>query len=354
MSFTTTSYAAPAAGAPLEEYQLTRRDLGPDDVHIAIEFVGICHSDIHTVRGDWGPRSYPLVPGHEIIGRVKALGSEVKNFKIGDRVGVGCFVNSCGQCAACQAGEESYCATGPTPTYGGVDKYSLEKYAEGEVTQGGYAKDIVTKAHFVVPIPEHLDAASAAPLLCAGITTYSPLKHWGVSKDTRVGIIGMGGVGHVAVKIAAAMGAEVTVFGHSESKRDDALAFGAKAYVSTKDPKFLEEYKEHFDVILNTTSVNLDMNEYMNLLAFDGTMVIIGLPGEPLGAMARTFTQRRRSLAGSLVGGIPETIEMLNFCADHKVTPEIEIIPPSQINEAYDRTLASQVRYRFVIDMSKA
>lgn len=345
MTYTTTGWGAPAAGAPLAPVTITRRDLRADDILINIKYAGICHSDIHTVRGEWGERQYPLIPGHEIIGEVAEIGSNVTKYQVGDTVGVGCFINSCGECDPCQAHEESYCAKAPVPTYGAADRF-----ADGEYSQGGYAKQIVVKENFVIPIPAGMDLASAAPLLCAGITTYSPLKHWGAGPGKKVAIIGMGGIGHVAVKIAAAMGAEVTAFSHSLSKKADGLAFGASAYISTADGSFLTEYAEQFDLILNTTSVNLDMNAYMGLLKFNGTMVMLGLPDEPVKVMPRTFTQRRRSIAGSLVGGTKETAEMLQFCADHKIGAEVEVIPASEINTAYDRTIASDVRYRFVID----
>lgn len=332
---------------PLEPVTITRRELRADDISIDIEFSGICHSDIHTVNGDWGEREYPLVPGHEIIGRVAAVGDRVHTHKVGDRVGVGCFINSCGHCEPCLAGEHSYCDTGAVPTYGQDDRY-----ADGEHTRGGYSQSIVVKEEFVVRVPESLDPAAATPLLCAGITTYSPLKRHDVGPGKKVGIIGLGGLGHVAVKIAVAMGAEVVVFSHSTAKRGDALKFGAVEHVSTADPEFSHTWANHFDVILNTVSVNLDMGVYMRLLSFDGALVALGLPSEPLSLPTRLLTQKRRILTGSLVGGIPETQEMLNFCAAHNVTAEIELIDASYINEAYERTINSDVRYRFVIDAS--
>ncbi|QGU03494.1 NADP-dependent alcohol dehydrogenase C 2 [Corynebacterium comes] len=338
---TVRAWGTPGFAAPLEPVTVTRRELREDDVRIRIEFAGICHSDIHTMRGDWGERAYPLVPGHEIVGIVEAVGPAVTTFREGERVGVGCFVNSCGECDACLAGEISYCDEGPTPTYGGFDGE--------ELTQGGYSQAIVVRESFVVSVPEGLDPAATAPLLCAGITTYSPLRRWGAGPGKRVGVIGMGGLGHVGVKIAAAMGAEVTVFSHSTAKRDDALSFGATRHVSTADG-LPEDLRRHFDIILNTVSVDLDTAAYLGLLRFDGALVQLGLPGEPLQAPARMFTQQRRSLSGSLVGGIRETQEMLDFCATHDITAEIELIGAEHINEAYDRTIASDVRYRFVID----
>lgn len=337
------AYAAPSATGPLEKTTITRRDLRPQDVLIEIAWAGICHSDIHTARGEWGRVSYPLVPGHEITGHVAAVGPEVTRFHEGDRVGVGCFVDSCRECSSCAAGEEQYCDSGPTGTYGDTDR-------KGEATQGGYSTHIVVDERFVVRIPENLDMAAATPLLCAGITTYSPLRNWGVGPGSKVGVIGVGGLGHVAVKIAAAMGAEVTAFGHSEAKREDALRFGASAFVSTADPESLRPHRDRFDLILNTVSVNLDLDAFMRLLALDGTLVELGLPTQPLQVRAGFLTGKRRSIAGSLVGGLPETQEMLDFCAEHGITAEIETIAADRINEAYERVVASDVRYRFVID----
>ena len=322
---------------------ITRRELRGDDVSIRIEFAGICHSDIHTMRGDWGERAYPLVPGHEIVGIVDAVGPDVTRYRPGDRVGVGCFVDSCGTCHPCSLGEISYCEEGPTPTYGGVDR------RDGRVTQGGYSQAIVVREDFVVRVPDGLDPAGAAPLLCAGITTYSPLRRWGAGPGRRVGIIGLGGLGHVGVKIAAALGAEVTVFSHSGAKREDALRFGATRHVSTADG-LPEDLHHHFDLILNTVSVDLDTEAHLELLRFDGTLVQLGLPPDALAVPVRSLTQKRRSVAGSLVGGVRETQEMLDFCAAHDVTAEIELIDAAAINEAYDRTIAADVRYRFVID----
>ncbi|QGU06156.1 NADP-dependent alcohol dehydrogenase C 2 [Corynebacterium occultum] len=342
---TTRAWGCTTAGGDLEPLNIERRALRENDVRIAIEYSGICHSDIHTVRGDWGERKYPLVPGHEIIGRVEAVGAAVEKHRVGDRVGVGCFINSCGDCEACRAGEESYCANGAVLTYGSQDRYTDHEYS-----QGGYSQQIVVQESFVVSVPESLDPAAATPLLCAGITTYSPLKRWGAGPGKKVAIIGLGGLGHVAVKIAVAMGAEVTVFSHSTAKREDALRFGAHEHVSTADESFAATHRESFDLILNTVSVDLDIDAYLNLLRLDGALVLLGLPAKPLSAKTRTFTGRRRVLTGSLVGGIPETQEMLDFCAAHGVTAEIELIDAAEINDAYQRTVDSQVRYRFVID----
>lgn len=341
------AWGVTATAQPLEPVTITRRELRADDISIDIEFSGICHSDIHTASGEWGEREYPLVPGHEIIGRVSAVGDAVTKHQVGDRVGVGCFVNSCGTCEPCLAGQHSYCDTGAVPTYGQPDRY-----ADGEMTRGGYSQAIVVKEDFVVRIPATLDPAAAAPLLCAGITTYSPLKHHGVGPGKKVGIIGLGGIGHVAVKIAVAMGAEVVVFSHSTAKREDALKFGAVEHVSTADPDFAMQWHGYFDVILNTVSVDLDIPTYLSLLRFDGALVALGLPGAPMQVPTRLLTSKRRTLTGSLVGGIPETQEMLDFCAHHNITAEIELIVASQINEAYERTINADVRYRFVIDAS--
>ena len=342
---TVDAWGVTALGESLERMQITRRPLRGNDVRIRVDYSGICHSDIHNVRGDFGPKPLPLVPGHEIVGTVVGTGSEVSRFSVGDRVGVGCFSDSCGHCDACLADEEGYCENGTVMTYA-----SENRYTDGEVTQGGYATEIVTRDSFVLRVPDSLDPAAAAPLLCAGITTYSPLKHWGAGPGRRVAVVGMGGVGHVAVKIAVAMGAEVTVLSHSESKREEALRFGAVDLVSTADGSFVKTCSRRFDLILNTVSVDLDTASYMATLAFDGVMVQIGMPEQPLSVPVRMLTGQRRSLAGSLVGGIAETQEMLDFCAEHGVTAEIELIDASEVNEAYDRAVRSDVRYRFVID----
>ena len=344
---TTTTVRARGAhgpGQPLEALEITRRALRADDVAIAIEYAGICHSDIHTMAGDFGEKQWPLVPGHEIVGKVTAVGEDVTEYRPGDRVGVGCFINSCGACDPCEQGEISYCENGVVGTYGGTDKYT-----DGEYSHGGYSQAIVVRESFVVRIPDKLDPAEAAPLLCAGITTYAPLKKWGAGPGKRVAVIGMGGLGHVGVKIAVAMGAEVTVLSHSDRKRDDAFAFGAVAHHSTRDG-LPEELERHFDVILNTVSVDLDIDAYLGLLRFNGVLVQLGLPGNPMQVMARSFTQRATALTGSLVGGIEETQEMLDFCAEHGVAPVIELIDADYVNEAYQRTIDSEVRYRFVID----
>lgn len=340
---TVKAYAAPSATEALVPTTLTRRDIGPHDVLIDIKFAGICHSDIHTVRGDWGPQSYPLTPGHEIAGIVAEVGSAVTRHAVGDRVGVGCMVNSCGECAHCHAGEEQYCLAGNTGTYGAVDR-------DGTITQGGYATHVVVTENLVVTIPDGLALDVAAPLLCAGITTYSPLRHWGAGPGKKVAIVGMGGLGHMGVKIAAAMGAEVTVLSQTLSKRDDGLKFGAQRYYATSDPETFTALAGSFDLIISTISAAVDINAYLKLLTLNGTLVLVGAPPEALPVQAFSLSMGRRSFAGSTIGGIRETQEMLDFCAEHGLGAEIEVISADQINEAYERVLSSDVRYRFVID----
>jgi uncharacterized zinc-type alcohol dehydrogenase-like protein len=340
---TVSAYAANSADAPLEKTTIERRDLGPLDVLIEIKYAGICHSDIHTARNEWGGTRYPVVPGHEIAGFVTEVGPDVTRHKVGDRVGVGCFVDSCGTCAPCEAGEEQYCANRVTATYNSVGK-------DGKVTQGGYSTHIVVTEGFVVSIPDSLDLAAATPLLCAGITLYSPLRHWNAGPGKRVAIVGMGGLGHVGVKIAHAMGAEVTVLSQSLSKQEDGLRFGADHYHATADPAVFKELRSRFDLILNTVSVNLDLDAYLGTLALNGTLVLLGLPEKPISVRAFSLAGNRRSLAGSNVGGLRETQEMLDFCAEHGIVSEIELISADRINEAYERVLRSDVRYRFVID----
>ncbi len=337
------AYAAPSEAAPLEKTTVERRELGPRDVLIDIAFAGICHSDIHTVRGDWGPQNYPLAPGHEITGTVAAVGSEVTKHAIGDRVGVGCLVNSCGECRNCLRGEEQFCQRGAVFTYGSTDR-------DGTITQGGYSQQVVVTESFVVRIPDSLALDAAAPLLCAGITTYSPLRHWNVGPGTRVAVVGLGGLGHMGVQIAHAMGAEVTVLSQTLSKKGDGLRLGADDYRATSDPDTFRSLRSSFDVILNTVSAVIDMRSYLGLLDVGGTMVCVGAPGEPLPVQVMSLIGGRRSLAGSNIGGIRETQEMLDFCAEHGIVAEIEVIPASEINTAYERVLASDVRYRFVID----
>lgn len=341
---TVSAYAATSADAPLTRTTITRRAVGPHDVAFDIHFAGICHSDIHTVRGEWGLPEYPIVPGHEIAGVVTEIGSEVTKFKVGDRVGVGCFVDSCRECEACRAGEEQYCTgSGMVGTYNAVGR-------DGERTQGGYAGAIVVDENYVLTIPDAIPLDKAAPLLCAGITTYSPLHHWNAGPGKNVAVIGLGGLGHLAVKLAAAMGAEVTVLSQSLKKMEDGLRLGAADYRATSDRDTFKELRGKFDLILNTVSANLQLEDYLKLLKLDGTLVELGMPEHPMQVPAGALVFGRRSLAGSLIGGIAETQEMLDFCAEHGVTPEIEVIAPEYINEAYDRVVASDVRYRFVID----
>jgi alcohol dehydrogenase (NADP+) len=333
---------------PEGPFQLTtieRRDLQPHDVLIEIKYAGICHSDIHTARGEWGPVKYPLVPGHEIAGIVAGVGSEVTKYVVGDRVGVGCMVDSCGECDNCHSGEEQYCLNGNTGTYASTDKY-------GQYTQGGYSTHIVVTEDFVLRIPDGIELDVAAPLLCAGITTYSPLRHWGAAPGKRVAVVGLGGLGHMAVKLAHAMGAEVTVLSQTLKKKEDGLQLGADHYYATSDPETFKKLARSFDLIINTVSAKIDINAFLSLLALDGTLVNVGAPSEPLDVKVFSLIGHRRSFAGSNIGGIRETQEMLDFCAEHNVAPEIEVISANQIDEAWERVLASDVRYRFVIDIS--
>jgi uncharacterized zinc-type alcohol dehydrogenase-like protein len=339
---------ARAAFGPTEKFQATtidRRELGPKDVLIEIKYAGICHSDIHTARGEWGDIEYPMVVGHEIAGVVSEVGSDVTTHKVGDRVGVGCLVDSCGTCENCKKGLEQYCLNGSVGTYNGVNKYG-----DGERTQGGYSTHIVVTEHFVLQIPEGIPLENAAPLLCAGITTYSPLRHWGAGPGKKVAIIGLGGLGHMAVKLAHAMGAEVTVLSRSLSKKDDGLKLGADNYYATEDEQTFEKLAGSFDLIINTVSAKIDLDQFLSLLAVDGTMVNVGAPPEPLSLQVFSLIPGRKSFAGSVIGGMPETQEMLNFCAEHGLGAEIEIINADEIDTAYERVLASDVRYRFVID----
>ena len=339
------AYAAPAEAAPLEKTRIERRELGPHDVLIDIAFAGICHSDIHTVRGDWGAQQYPLAPGHEITGTVAAVGAEVSRHAVGDRVGVGCLVNSCRECEYCRRGDEQFCTKGAIGTYGAVDR-------DGTITQGGYSEQVVVTEDFVLRIPDALPLDAAAPLLCAGITTYSPLRHWKVGPGTRVAVVGLGGLGHMGVQIAHALGAEVTVLSQSLAKKEDGLRLGADRYFATSDRETFRELRGSFDVILNTVSAVIDLRAYLGLLDVDGTIVCVGAPAEALALNAGSLIAGRRSISGSNIGGIRETQEMLDFCAEHGIAAKIEVIPASAINEAYERVLASDVRYRFVIDAS--
>ncbi|CAN5650934.1 NAD(P)-dependent alcohol dehydrogenase [soil metagenome] len=340
---TVTAYATPSAKAPFEKTTIERRDLGPRDVLIKIHFAGICHSDIHTGRNEWGEADFPLVPGHEIAGVVEEIGSEVDSYAVGDRVGVGCMVDSCRECENCKAGEEQYCLTGMTGTYGSVGK-------DGRPTDGGYSTHIVVDQGYVLGIPEGISLDEAAPLLCAGITLYSPLKHWNAGPGMNVAIVGMGGLGHMGVKIAHALGAEVTVLSQSLSKQDDGARFGADHYYATSDETTFSELAGSFDLIVNTVSASLPMGKYLSLLKLDGTLVSVGAPSEPLEVPAFALINSRRSWAGSMIGGIAQTQEMLDFCAEHHIGAEIEVISGEEIDAAWDRVVDSDVRYRFVID----
>ncbi|MFH9561031.1 NAD(P)-dependent alcohol dehydrogenase [Streptomyces globisporus] len=340
---TVAAYAAPRAKAPLERTTIERRPVGEFDILIDIKFAGICHSDIHQARDGWGEGIFPMVPGHEIAGIVAETGSGVTRFKVGDRVGVGCMVDSCGRCDACLMGREQHCAEGNTQTYNALDR-------SGEPTYGGYSTHLVVTEKFAVSIPEGIALDEAAPLLCAGITTYSPLKRWGAGPGKKVAVVGVGGLGHMAVKIAHALGAEVTVLSQSLRKKDDGLKLGADHYYATSDPKTFEELAGTFDVILSTVSAPLDFGAYLGLLRTEGTLVNVGAPEEPISLNLFSLILGNRSIAGSAIGGIKETQEMLDFCAVHGLGAEIEVIEASQVNEAYERVLASDVRYRFVID----
>jgi len=342
---TVSAYAVPTAKAPLERTTIERRPVGEHDILIEIRYSGICHSDIHQAREGWGEAIFPMVPGHEIAGVVVEAGAAVTRYAVGDRVGVGCFVDSCRECEYCKQGLEQYCVNGAVQTYNSLGK-------DGEPTYGGYSTHLVVDENYAVRIPEGLSLDVAAPLLCAGITTYSPLRHWQAGPGKQVAVVGLGGLGHMAVKIAHALGAEVTVLSQSLRKKDDGLALGADHYHATSDPKTFEELAGRFDLILSTVSAPLDLDAYLGLLRTDGTLVNVGAPEEPVSLNLFSLITQRRSLAGSMIGGIPETQEMLDFCAEHGLGAEIELIRADQINEAYERVLASDVRYRFVIDAS--
>lgn len=339
---------ARAVFGPTEKFKATtidRRDVGPKDVLIEIKYAGICHSDIHTARQEWGGIEYPLVPGHEIAGIVAEIGTGVTKYKVGDRVGVGCMVNACGECANCQKGLEQYCLNGMVGTYGNIDTYG-----NGERTQGGYSTHIVVTENFVLSIPKGIPLDKAAPLLCAGITTYSPLRHWGAGPGKKVAVIGMGGLGHMAVKLGHAMGAEVTVLSRTLSKKDEGLKLGADHYFATEAPKTFEQLAGTFDLIINTVSAVINLDAYLGLLATDGTLVNVGAPADALTLQAFSVIPGRKSFAGSMIGGIPETQAMLDFCAEHNLGAEIELINADEIDTAWERVVASDVRYRFVID----
>ncbi|MCX4669520.1 NAD(P)-dependent alcohol dehydrogenase [Streptomyces sp. NBC_01381] len=342
-STTVSAYAAPSAKAPLERTTIPRRPVGATDVLIDIKYAGICHSDIHQARDGWGEGIFPMVPGHEIAGVVTEVGSAVTKFAVGDRVGVGCMVDSCRECENCKAGFEQHCLKGNVATYNAIGK-------DGEPTYGGYSTHVVIDEAFTVRIPDGLSLDEAAPLLCAGITTYSPLKHWGAGPGKKVAVIGLGGLGHMGVKIAHALGAEVTVLSQSLRKKDDGLKLGADHYYATSDPKTFEELAGSFDVILSTVSAPLDFGAYLGLVKTGGALVNVGAPEEPIALNLFSLIGGNKTLAGSMIGGIAETQEMLDFCAGHGLGAEIEIIDADQINEAYERVINSEVRYRVVID----
>lgn len=342
---TTKAYAVKSATSPLGPFTFERRNPGEHDVSIDIKFCGICHTDIHQARNEWGNSEYPMVPGHEIAGLVTAVGPKVKKFKLGDKVGVGCFVDSCRHCPQCARGLEQYCSNGTVFTYNSKDK-------QGKATMGGYSEKIVVDENYVLRIPDNLPLDASAPLLCAGITLYSPLKHWQAGPGRKVAVIGLGGLGHMGVKLAHAMGAEVTVLSQTLKKEADGKRLGADNYFATSDEKTFSKLQNYFDLILNTVSSDMDWGKYLGLANVDGTMVLLGVPEKPVPMGAFPLIGGRRSLAGSMIGGIAETQEMLDFCGKHNTPAEIEMIPIQKVNEAYSRILRSDVRYRFVIDMA--
>ena len=346
----TPAYAAQNAKSKLAPFSIQRREPGPHDVLIDIAYCGVCHSDIHQARDEWGNSIFPMVPGHEIVGKVSKVGSAVKNWKVGDTVGVGCFVDSCRECEACNAGEEQFCSNGMSVTYNGYERAGV-KLDKSKPTYGGYSTRITVNEDYVLRIPDGIPLDRAAPLLCAGITTYSPLRHFGVKKGDKVAIVGLGGLGHMGVKLAHAMGAHVTVLSHSPGKKDDALKLGADDFIATKDADVFTKNAATFDFILDTVSAQHDYNAYLGLLKRGGTMCLVGLP-DPTPLSAGPLIMGRRRLAGSLIGGIKETQEMLDFCAEHDVASDIELIKIDQINDAYERMVKNDVRYRFVIDIA--
>ena len=332
------------AGGPLEPFVFERRAIGANDVGFQITYAGICHSDIHQVREEWGPALFPMVPGHEIVGVVSEVGSSVKKFKIGDRIGVGVFIDSCRKCAPCKSGLQQYCDEGMTGTYNGYER-------DGKtIAFGGYSNGFVIDQDYAVTIPSNLEMSGVAPLLCAGITLYSPIKHFKVGPSMKVAVMGLGGLGHMGVKFAVAMGAEVTVISHSANKKDDALRMGAKDFVLIKDKEDLKPLRRKFDLVLNTVSAMVDINAYLGILKIDGTMVIIGLPDAPYAVSAGALLEGRKSLTGSMIGGMPELQEMIDFAGQHNIVSDIELVKADYVEKAYERTVASDVKYRFVID----
>ena len=340
----TKGYAVKSAKSLLENFEFERRELRPRDVALNIYYAGICHSDIHQAREEWGPSIFPMVPGHEIVGKVIEIGSQVSKFKVGEIIGVGVFIDSCRKCSSCNSGLEQYGVEGMTGTYNTLER-------DGKtVAQGGYSDKFVIDEDYAVHVPSNLDLPGVAPLMCAGITLYSPLKNWNAGPGKKVGIMGLGGLGHMGLKFAHALGAETTVFSHSPEKESDAKAMGVDHFVVTKDVKSLAKLNMSFDLILNTVSADLDLDPYLQFLKLDGTLVVIGLPGKPYAINAGTLLGQRRSLAGSMIGGIAQLQEMLNFCGQHNIVSDVEVIKSDYINKAYDRTVASDVKYRFVID----
>lgn len=346
MNTATRAYATPSATSKLGPFTLQRRDPLPNDVEIEIQYCGVCHSDLHIARNEWGGTIYPCVPGHEIVGRVTRTGRDVRRFREGDLAGVGCLVDSCQDCASCHEGHEQYCEKGFVLTYNGPDEHS------GGVTFGGYSERIVVREEFVLRISDKLELAGAAPLLCAGITTYSPLRHWKVGAGQKVGIVGLGGLGHMGVKFAHAFGAHVVVFSTSESKKADALRLGAHEVVISRDVEEMNRHLDSFHFILDTVSAPHDIDAYLQLLRHDGTLTLVGVPEVPLPVTPFNLIMKRRQFAGSLIGGLAETQEMLDFCAERGIVSDIELIRMDQVNEAYERMLRSDVKYRFVIDMA--
>jgi uncharacterized zinc-type alcohol dehydrogenase-like protein len=341
----TRGYAARSPTSPLEPFDFERREPGPRDILVDILYCGVCHSDIHQVRSEWGPSIYPIVPGHEIIGTVAEVGDKVRKFKVGSTVGIGVFVDSCRECGPCRAGEENYCEKGVTLTYNCYER-------DGKtVAYGGYSTRITVDEAYAYQVPKSIPLERAAPLLCAGITTYSPLRHFGVKSGDQIAVVGLGGLGHMAVKFAKAMGMKVAAVSHSPSKRDDALRLGAEDFITTADPNVFKRNAMRFDFILDTVSAKHDLNAYLSMLRLDGTMVLVGLP-EPMLLAAASLEDKRRRLTGSSNGGTHETQEMLDFCAKHNIASDVEVIPIQRIGEAYDRTVRSDVRYRFVIDIA--
>lgn len=342
----TRGYGALNAKSPIAPYNFERRDPGAHDVLIDIQFCGICHSDIHQARDEWGGSIFPMVPGHEIVGVVRQVGEKVSKFRVGDQVGVGCFVDSCRHCTYCNEGLEQYCVELATQTYNALER-------DGKTpTRGGYSDKIVVDENYVLRIPKNLPLAATAPLLCAGITLYSPLKHWNAGPGKKVAIVGLGGLGHMGVKLAHALGAEVTVLSQSLRKKEEALRMGADHYYASSDPDTFKQLASHFDLVISTVSAEIDWNQYLSLVKVDGSMVVVGVPEAPAPISAFSLIGRRRNLAGSMIGGIRETQEMLDFCGEHSIVSDIEMTSIQKVNEAYERVLKSDVRYRFVIDMA--